>query len=46
VPIEIADLVIRVADFCRANGIDLAAAVRYKMAYNETRPHRHGGKTC
>lgn len=43
-PIELADVVIRVADLCGAMGIDLDEAVRVKLAYNETRKHRHGGR--
>jgi hypothetical protein len=30
--------------FAAKNGIDLWAAIKEKQAYNETRPHRHGGK--
>ena len=44
IPIEIADAVIRIFDFCEANGIDLEAALRTKMSYNKTRPFRHGGR--
>lgn len=44
IPIELADCVIRIAQFCGSNGINLQAAVRQKMAYNETRTYRHGGK--
>jgi NTP pyrophosphatase (non-canonical NTP hydrolase) len=41
---ELADIVIRVFDSAEALGIDIEAAIRAKSAYNETRPHRHGGK--
>ena len=44
IPIELADVVIRIADFCGKHGIDLARAVKIKMAFNTTRPTRHGGK--
>lgn len=42
--IELADVVIRVADLCGAMNIDLDKAVLLKSAYNETRPWRHGEK--
>jgi NTP pyrophosphatase (non-canonical NTP hydrolase) len=42
--VELADAVIRIADLCGAIGIDLNDAIEAKMKYNETRPHRHGGK--
>lgn len=41
---ELADIVIRVADLAGAIGCDLDEAIRRKMAYNKTRPERHGGK--
>ena len=44
VPIELADLVIRVADLCQNYGIDLEDAIAKKIEYNKTRPMRHGGK--
>ena len=34
----------RTGALCRQQGWDLEKAVLRKMAYNETRPHRHGGK--
>lgn len=39
---ELADAVIRIADMCGAMGIDLERHIELKMAYNETRPHKHG----
>ncbi len=41
---ELADVVIRVGHICGLYGIDLERAVMEKMAYNRTRPYRHGGK--
>lgn len=44
IPIELADAVIRIAQYCGSTGIDLNNAVTVKIGYNRTRPHRHGGK--
>lgn len=44
VPVELADVIIRIADFCGYHKIDLNRAIEEKLAYNRTRPHRHGGK--
>lgn len=44
IPSELADIIIRVLDICGYHRIDIAAAIADKMAYNETRSHRHGGK--
>ena len=41
---ELADVVIRIFDFCGRYGIDLEYVIENKMAYNATRPHKHGGK--
>ena len=44
IPIELADCVVRVFDFCGLYGIDLEHALRIKMDYNTSRPYRHGDK--
>ncbi len=43
-PVEVADAVIRLAQFSEACGFDLQAAIALKMDYNDTRPILHGGK--
>lgn len=45
VPIELADVVIRVFALAEAEGIDMSTAINMKMAYNRTRERMHG-KTC
>lgn len=42
VPSELADILIRVADLAWVEGVDLEGAVEEKVAYNATRPFRHG----
>ena len=44
IPIELADVVIRILNFCGQYNIDMEEALRIKMEYNKTRPYRHGGK--
>jgi NTP pyrophosphatase (non-canonical NTP hydrolase) len=44
VPSEMADVVIRVLDFCFTEGIDLESIIEEKLAYNATREHKHGKK--
>lgn len=44
IPIEVADILIRVFDLCGKHNIDVGAAVVEKMKFNQTRPYRHGNK--
>ncbi len=41
---ELADCCIRIFDYCGARQIDLEKVLRKKIAYNKTRPYRHGKK--
>jgi len=41
-----AELMRSVLDICSSQGIDIDEAISLKVAYNQTRAHRHGGKTC
>jgi hypothetical protein len=42
--VELADAVIRIMDMAAKNYWPLAEAIVAKMNYNNTRPHKHGGK--
>lgn len=41
---EFADVLIRIFDTCAKYEIPLVEALNAKLAYNKTRPYRHGGK--
>jgi NTP pyrophosphatase (non-canonical NTP hydrolase) len=41
---ELADCCIRIFDYCGAKKIDLEQALIKKIAFNKTRPYRHGKK--
>ena len=41
---EFADVLIRLLDYCELFGVDLEAEYERKIAFNRTRPFRHGGK--
>lgn len=42
--IELADAVIRIFDLAYKHDISLGEFIKMKMAYNESRPYKHGGK--
>lgn len=44
IPIELADCIIRILDYCGKEGIDIEEAIRSKHEYNKSRPYRHGNK--
>ena len=44
IAVEMADCLIRILDWAGHEGVDMDAVVRAKIAYNETRAYRHGGK--
>lgn len=44
IPIELADCIIRILDYCGKENIDIEAALKIKHEYNKSRPYRHGGK--
>ena len=41
---EYADVVIRIMDHAKARGYRVAEAIAAKCDFNDTRPHKHGGK--
>jgi len=41
---ELADAIIRIMDYGVSQGFDIGSAIIAKMAYNQGRSHRHGGK--
>jgi len=44
--VELADAVIRIADWFGRHGWDMEAVIKAKMAYNATRGYRHGNKAA
>ena len=44
VTVELADVLIRIFDMCGHHELPLARAITEKLAYNKTRPYRHGNK--
>lgn len=46
IAVELADVLIRIADLCGRYNIDLESALLTKLEFNKTRKYRHGGKIC
>ena len=46
VAVEMIDCIIRILDWCGRRNIDVDDVVERKMAYNATRPYKHGNKVC
>ena len=44
IPVELADVIIRICDNAGKYDMPLLRALTEKLAYNKTRPYRHGGK--
>lgn len=44
IPVELADVILRILDICGRYGIDIEAVIAEKHEYNKTRPYKHGGK--
>ena len=42
---ELADVIIRILETAHVNDWDMEYIINKKMDYNETRSHKHGGKT-
>lgn len=42
--VELADVIIRILDYCGRKEIDIDEAIKMKIEYNKTRPYKHGGK--
>jgi len=44
IPVELADVIIRILSYCGSHNIDISSAIDLKMIYNAKRSFRHGGK--
>lgn len=40
--VELADAIIRIAETAKFHNMDLEGALKIKLAYNKTRPYKHG----
>lgn len=44
IPVELVDVMIRIFDLAGRHNMPMLQAFHEKLAYNKTRPYRHGGK--
>ena len=44
IPIELADVIIRILHLCADEDVDIQSAMKVKIAYNAGREYRHGNK--
>lgn len=44
IPIELADVIMRILDYSETHGINMEKAIETKMRFNRTREYRHGNK--
>lgn len=44
IPVELADVILRILDYCAYAGIDIKTWLEKKNEYNRVRPYKHGGK--
>lgn len=44
IPVELADVILRILDYCAYAGIDIETWLEKKNEYNRLRPYKHGGK--
>lgn len=44
IPVELADVILRILDFCAYAEIDIETWLEKKNEYNRLRPYKHGGK--
>ena len=44
--VEMVDCLIRILDYLSHENVDIDRVMAEKIAYNKTRPYRHGNKKC
>ena len=44
IPVELADCILRILDYCGKENIDIEQVLLQKHKFNKNRPYKHGGK--